>query len=427
VKALPDSLAGMLAVLERRAPPEHIELGLERVQGVLERLAPALEASRVVTVGGTNGKGSCVAFIEAMAVAAGRSCLAYTSPHVADFTERFRLDRQPMPADAVGQALAEVERARGEVALTWFEHVTLAGLVLAGQRRPDWLLLEVGMGGRLDAVNAVDADLAVITSIGLDHQRWLGSTRAAIAREKCGIARRARPVIVAEKRPPRGMRDCLAGIGAHSLWAGTDFDWRWRGELLYPSVNGHRLPPLRPGLSGRHQGGNATAALVAGTLLLPEVPAERLGAVLGDARLPGRFEYLARAPDIIADVAHNPAAVAALARQLARIPGPKLAVFAALADKDVVGMLRRAGGIFECWYLAGLADVARGRSAAALLERARPAAGAARMEALESVAEALAAARAEAGPEHSIVVFGSFHSVQAAVEALEPQIREHDG
>ncbi|MDT8449760.1 MAG: Mur ligase family protein [Wenzhouxiangellaceae bacterium] len=431
----------MLRMLDARTPPERIELGLERVRRVFDRLAPDLSGIRVVTVGGTNGKGSTVAFIESIARAAGRTTLAYTSPHVSRFSERFRAAGEPLEDGAIADALAAVEAARGQVDLTWFEHVTLAAFVLAARTRPGWLLLEVGLGGRLDAVNIVDADVAVITSIGMDHQGWLGNTRAEIAREKCGIARRGRPVIVAETRPPPGMLEELAAIGTEIVRAGEHFDWRWRDGRLDATVGDRRFAGLEPGLAGRHQGGNAAAAIAAVLALAPDIGADAVAAGIGAARLPGRFQCIARDPDVIVDVAHNPAAVRKLAAALDRLPGGKLAVFAALGDKDVAGMVRAIDERIECWYLAGL-DAPRGLSASELAERAgfraddqAGAEAGARVKALESVAEALAAARADAradargacAPGQCVVVFGSFLTAAAAIETMQRMNRSRDG
>ena len=242
---LPATLAGMLDVIERRAPQSRIELGLDRVRTVHLRLGLTLDATRVISVAGTNGKGSTVAFLEAVAAAAGIGHAAYTSPHLVRFGERIRIDGAAAPDDEIAEALVRVERARADVPLTWFEHVTLAAFCVAAARRPRWLIAEVGMGGRLDAVNVLDADVAVITSIGLDHQRWLGRTRAAIAREKCGIARRDHPVIVGEKNRPGGMLDRLEQLGARPLLAGRDFNWRWRGERVRIDLGRVRLGPLQ--------------------------------------------------------------------------------------------------------------------------------------------------------------------------------------
>lgn len=415
---LPASLDGMLQHIEQRAPRSGIELGLERVRRVLRRLPVHFDRSKIISIAGTNGKGSTVAFLEAIAARAGIPTLAFTSPHLVVFGERFRVNGQPANDEEIAAALRTVEQARGEVALTWFEHVTLAAFVLASMRAPEWLILEVGMGGRLDAVNVVDADVAVITSIGLDHQRFLGPTRAAIAREKCGIARPGRPVFVAEKRVPDGMLEGLDEMQADVRLAGRDFDWRWRAGKVTLRLGERVLRGTVPGLVGRHQAGNAAAAAGAALALAPALDDRRIVEGLASARLAGRFERVARAPDLIVDVAHNPAAARALAAQLQRVPGDKLAVFAALEDKDIAGIVRPLAGTFQRWYAAGL-DVPRGLTAGELIERMGALTADRGVEALESVSEALDAARTACRPDQTIVVFGSFMTAAAALQALE--------
>lgn len=415
---LPERLDAMLRHIEQRAPQSGIELGLERVRRVLSRLSPGLDGTRIATIAGTNGKGSTVAFLEAIAARAGVTTLAFTSPHLVAFGERFRFNGKPGDDDRIAGALRAVERARGGIALTWFEHVTLAGVVLAARTSPDWLILEVGMGGRLDAVNVLDADVAVMTSIGLDHQRFLGATRAAIAREKCGIARPGRPVIVAEKRLPDGMLELLQDLQADVRLAGRDFDWRWRAGQLTVKSGRRVLRGIVPGLAGRHQAGNAAAAAGAALALDPNLDDRCIVEGLASARLAGRFERVARVPDVIVDVAHNPAAARVLAAELERVPGEKLAVFAALEDKDIAGIVRPLAATFQRWYAATL-DVPRGLAAGALVERMAALSADRRVEALESVSAALDAARSACRPEQTIVVFGSFMTAAAALQALE--------
>lgn len=426
----PDSLEGMLQRLEQRAPQTRIELGLDRVRQVLERQRLDFGDTRVVSVAGTNGKGSTVAFLEAIAARAGLDALAFTSPHLVSFGERFRFREQPLPDDEIAAALRAVELARGEIALTWFEHLTLAGFEMTARRRPDWLIAEVGMGGRLDAVNVIDSDVAVITSIGLDHQRFLGRTRAAIAREKCGIARAGRPAIVAEKKRPEGMLETLEAAGARVSLAGRDFDWRWRSERLGIRLGNRRISGLSPGIAGRHQGGNAAAAAAAALALGPSLSDHEIADGLADAHLAGRFQRVAVSPDVIVDVAHNPAAARVLAAQLERLPGDKIAVFAALEDKNVAGIVRPLAGVFSRWFAATL-DVPRGLPAVELIDRMRGLPVGIRPEALESVADALAAARRvckaartplgslDHAPASTIVVFGSFYTAAAALQALK--------
>lgn len=417
-----DSLASALAALEARAPIEHIELGLDRVREVLARLAPDLSATRIVSVAGTNGKGSVVAFLAGIARAAGKRCLSYSSPHLVDFGERFLIDGTPAAPEAILDALLTVERARGTTPLTWFEQVTLAAIELSARVKPDWLVAEVGLGGRLDAVNVLDADVAVITSIGLDHQAWLGRTRSKIAAEKCGIARPGRPVIVGERRRPAGMAQVLERIGADVRMIGEHFDVYRRGDRLRVRVGDRRVALDPPVLPGRHQQANTACAVAAALELEPGLDCATLRAGLARARLRGRLEAVAA--NVLVDVAHNPAAARALRDALRDRPEVCVAVFSALADKDVEGIARALAGRFRHWYVAGLPGP-RGVDAATLARRLQRAGTGSAVEALESVPEALAAARRALAPGQKVVVFGSFLTAAEAIRALDRSPESH--
>lgn len=415
-----ESLEHWLARLETRAPQSRIKLGLERVRAVLDRFALPLPPVPVITVGGTNGKGSVVAMLESICRAAGYRTLAYSSPHLLAFGERIRLDGQPAGDSELVAALQAIEVLRAEIELTYFEHVTLAALHMAAQTAPDVLLLEVGLGGRLDAVNAVDADVAIVTSIGLDHVEWLGRTRLAIGREKAGIARPGRPLVVGERRLPAGFEQVLRDTGAELWLAGRDFSWRRSGAQLRVDAGAEHWRMPLPALPGPWQAGNAACALTALSLLERRLPvsAAAMAAGLAEVRLPGRLQKLRSAPEVWLDVAHNAAAARALADALGAPKGRSVAVFSALADKDVGAIGRALDGCFDRWLVAGL-DTARGQSGGALADRLRaiPLAGA--VEALESVADALDLALAETGPDDRIVVFGSFHTVARAWSRLK--------
>lgn len=420
---LSDTLQAWLSHLEQRAPESRIELGLGRVRAVLAELPGVLPRCPVITVGGTNGKGSVVAMLEAICRAAGLSTLAYTSPHLLEFAERIRLDGKPAVAARIAAALEVVELARGQVPLTYFEHVTLAALVLATEASPDVMILEVGLGGRLDAVNSIDADVAVITSIGLDHTEWLGPTRLSIGREKAGIARPDRPLIVGERRLPVGLEPLLHATGARVRLAGRDFHWRRSARHGLRIEHAGRVLQLpRPALQGSWQLGNAACAIMALLALedrlkvLPSHMAEGLQAVC----LPGRLQQVRRQPEVWLDVAHNAPGARALAAALGAAPNGtgSTAVFSALADKDIRAMGRALDGCFNRWLVCPL-DGPRAAPVSELVARLSdiPVAGA--VETVESVAQGLSRALNESACADRIVVFGSFRTVAEAAAVLQ--------
>ncbi|MFP4276747.1 MAG: bifunctional folylpolyglutamate synthase/dihydrofolate synthase [Wenzhouxiangella sp.] len=410
-----EPLTVWLERLERRTPEAQIRLGLERVGTVLNRLPGARPSCPVITVGGTNGKGSVVAMLESIYGCAGYRTLAYTSPHLLDFSERVRVDGQPAAESVLAEALAEVEQRRGTEALTYFEHVTLAALVVARSMGPDVVLLEVGLGGRLDAVNAIDPDVAVITSIGLDHIEWLGGTRRSIAREKGGIARAGRPLIVGERRPPRGWIAELAAGGADLSLAGRDFHWRRAGRRLRLMAGEETLDLPPPRLAGAHQWGNAACAVMAVRMLDRRLPVatEALANGLSAVQLPGRLQRIASRPEIWLDVAHNAQAARVLAAALGPKTGPATAVFSALAGKDVAAIGQALAGRFDRWLVPNLAGN-RARDAAEVAGTLQDAPVGGVVEAVESVAQALDTAFARTPAAGRIVVFGSFRTVAEA-------------
>ncbi len=400
--------------------PAAIDLGLERVREVGSRLG--LDAPRVpvVTVGGTNGKGSMVAMLEAVCRRAGYRTGAYTSPHILRYNERIRIDgREIEDADLIA-AFEAVEQARRDTPLTYFEFGTLAALRCFEQAGVDLMLLEVGLGGRLDAVNLVDADCALIGQIALDHTDWLGPDRESIGREKAGIFRPGRPAVCADPAPPESIRQAAANLGVPLAVAGEDYRFETTGEAAWCwSMGERRIEDLPlPGIPGRHQLGNAAAVVTACRLAdCLEVPDAALRDGLREVRLPGRFEVVGRSPQIVLDVAHNPAAATALAARLAEAPvaGVTYAVFAALEDKAVEDMVRAMQGVVAHWHVAGLETEPRGLSLEALARRMPEGV---EFTGRESVGEALGAAVSEAGEGDRIVVFGSFHTVAAARKAL---------
>jgi dihydrofolate synthase/folylpolyglutamate synthase len=374
----------------------------------------------VITVGGTNGKGSVVAMLERIYRSAGYRTLAYTSPHLLSFRERVRIDGRPVEAAGLAEALSKVEEYRGTLDLTYFEHITLAALLLAGAARPDVILLEVGLGGRLDAVNAVDPDVSVITSIGLDHVEWLGGTRRSIAREKAGIARPGRPLVVGERRPPKGWATELEASGAELLMAGRDFHWLRAGRMMRLSLRGDTLDLPPPALGGSWQWGNAACAVVAVRALVRRLPVtnDALSQGLREVALPGRLQRVPGQPEVWLDVAHNPQAARALAAALRQEDRPSTAVFTVLADKDVSAIGRALAGAFGRWLVPALSGD-RSRDAEEVAKALRDAPVEGLVETVESVSWALNNALDETPPEGRVVVFGSFRTVAEAWPVIQ--------
>jgi dihydrofolate synthase/folylpolyglutamate synthase len=402
--------------------PKKIDLSLDRVVEVLTTLGLADPPYRVITVGGTNGKGSCVAMLESIYWHAGYTVGSFTSPHVWRFNERIRVDG----ADATDRELIElfeiIEGARGEVTLSYFESSAIAALVHFARRKVDVAVLEVGMGGRLDAVNAIDTDCALIVSIDLDHQEWLGSEREAIGYEKAGIMRTATPAIIADRTAPASVAAHAAAIGALTHVAGRDFDFERVGNQWRPRGADPERPLLpRPPFGGDEQYGNAAACAAVVERLhgcLP-VPHSALAAGIHNAYLRGRLErHCVDGVEWVFDVAHNPAAAAILQGSMARLsPAPRtFAVFAAMHDKDLGGVLEPFTAVVAGWFVTRASDD-RGAPADQLCSILQSL-GVAAVTTERDVAAACFAARGAARPGDRVVVFGSFHTVGAATAAL---------
>jgi len=410
------NLAGWLDY-QQRTHPQAIAMGLERVRAVAERLGLGRPGRFVITVAGTNGKGSTVAFIEAIARAAGWKVGAFTSPHLLRYNERVRVDGEEASDQLLCDAFEAIEDARGEIPLTYFEFGTLAALLIFERAGLDLAILEVGLGGRLDAVNIVDPDVAVITSVAIDHQEYLGDDRETIGSEKAGILRAGKPCVLAEKDPPSSVLRRAYELGAYAIRGHADYlidvtedGWRWREP-------GFELDLPMPALAAPAQLENAAAAIAAVRALPVDVPTDAFVQGIASARLPGRLQKIADAPEIVVDVGHNPQAVGQVVAWLLLHPRPTRAVFAALADKDVEAMVRIIDPEIVHWHLAELADAGpRGQSVAALAERVATAT-AVPIDRHASVAEALAAARAACSPTERVLVFGSFHTVAEALVA----------
>ena len=422
-----DTLEGWLAHCER-LHPHTIEMGLERVSEVARRMALRFDCP-VITVAGTNGKGSTCAMIEAVAREAGYRTGVYSSPHLVHFEERCRLRGEAVDASDLIAHFAAVESARapndpknGEtISLSYFEFTTLAILRLLSQAPLDLVILEVGLGGRLDATNIIDADCMVITSIDVDHVEYLGPDRESIGREKAGIMRTGKPVIVSDPVPPQSVIDHALEIGA-DLWRfGQDFNfsgdkqqWAWAGR-------GRRYAGMAyPALRGANQLVNASGALAALEALRDRIPvtAQAVRNGLSMVELPGRFQIIPGQPTLVLDVAHNAHSVAALTANLDAMGyfPTTHAVLGAMADKDLASMLAKVAPLIDRWYFTDL-PTARAASAAELQQKwnaLQMVAGARRSVPTATFAspqKALDAAVAAADPTDRIVVFGSFYTV----------------
>lgn len=413
------TLADWLAYLER-LHPKSIQLGLERVNQVKARLR--LEPRfPVITVGGTNGKGSTCAMLERILTAAGYRTGCYTSPHLLRYNERVRIGCAEAGDEALCAAFAVVEAARGDIPLTYFEFGTLAAVQYFADAGVDAAVLEVGLGGRLDAVNVFEPDCAVITSVDLDHQDYLGPDRESIGAEKAGIYRAGRPAICGDAVPPRTVLERARALGADYRQIGRDFGhtrhaqswdfWSHRRRL-----SGLPLPPL----PGDFQLDNAACALEVLTALDARLPVDETHLREGLARveLPGRFQRLPGKPEWVLDVAHNPHAARALAENLrqTRPHGRTLAVFAMLADKDIRGVVQAVAQEIDTWFVAGI-DQPRGASAAQVAEVVRAQVPPSAIIPCVSVAGALRQACRSAGENDRIAVFGSFYTVADAMRA----------
>ncbi|MFC5569891.1 bifunctional folylpolyglutamate synthase/dihydrofolate synthase [Lysobacter yangpyeongensis] len=489
---MPQTLADWLDYIERQHP-KSIDMGLERVREVVARMQLPKPAKKVITVAGTNGKGSTVAFIEAIARAAGWKVGAYTSPHLLAYNERVRIGgadaadadlvaafaaveaarlspapsgaalsspsspgrgvgvrvrrsdaasdtlRTSHPSSAAARHLPPVMEGKGEIPLTYFEYGTLAALWLFARSGLDLAILEVGLGGRLDATNLVDADVAVITTVDLDHQDYLGDDREAIGFEKAGIARAWKPLVLGEDDPPASVLRHAYAIGANTLRAGCDF------FFVGPQGQGNRFMPTDmtlpaadhwtwretrraldnlplPQLAAPAQLRNAAAAIAALHALGKKLPAAAVAQGVAQAQVRGRLQRFAcDGVEVVVDVAHNPQAARELADWLGLDPpvGRTQAVFAALGDKDVRGVVEALADRIDTWHLAGLADSGpRGLDVAAFAARLDGTAADGGMRHAD-VATALEAAVTQAGPGDRVLVFGSFHTVGAALRWLE--------
>ncbi|MCC4614894.1 bifunctional tetrahydrofolate synthase/dihydrofolate synthase [Xanthomonas campestris pv. asclepiadis] len=419
-----DSLSDWLAYIEQQHP-QNIAMGLERVREVAARLQLAAPARHVIVVGGTNGKGSTVAFIEAIGQAAGWKVGSYTSPHLLRYNERVRIDGVDASDAALVEAFAAVEAVRGDTTLTYFEYGTLAALWLLQRSGLDLAVLEIGLGGRLDAVNIIDSDVAVITTVDIDHTDWLGEDREAIGTEKAGIIRAWKPVVLGEIDPPSSVLRRAYQLGANAIRAGSDYffepieaqqsdvpQWRWRDVAV-------TLELPMPALRAPVQLANAAAAIAALQALPEALPDAAWAQGISNAQVVGRLQrFDVDGVQVLLDVGHNPQAARALANALGAPAhaGSTHAIYAALADKDVLGVVEAVAAQIDHWTLAGLGGP-RGQSAQALQARLQGSA-AAQVACHDNVAGALGAVLAQATPGDRVLVFGSFQTVADALNAL---------
>ncbi|HJV71518.1 MAG TPA: bifunctional tetrahydrofolate synthase/dihydrofolate synthase [Ideonella sp.] len=406
--------------------PKSMDLSLERVRQVREAMGIVFSVP-VITVAGTNGKGSTCAMLESIALAAGYRVGLYIKPHLVHFEERCRVGGTPVSADSLCEDFQAVEDARGDTALTTFEFSTLAILHRLAREPLDLVILEVGLGGRYDAVNAIDTDCAVITCIDLDHTEFLGPDRESIGREKAGILRTGRPAIVSDPLPPQSIVDTAREVDADLWLAGRDFNhqgdrqqWAWSGR-------GRRYHALAyPALRGANQLLNAGGAIAALESLRDRLPitAQAVRQGLASVDLPGRFQIVPGQPALVLDVAHNPQAVAALALNLDQMGFyPRtVAVFGAMRDKDITGVMARLAPLVDHWHFTDL-PLARAATAEDLAGALRAMRGeAAACSTHASPAEALACALKDVDPTGRIVVFGSFYTVGGVLKQGLPRL-----
>lgn len=405
----PQDLSGWLTYLES-IHPSSIDMGLERVRLVFERLCLDFSHSQIITVAGTNGKGTTCAMIEQGLMLAGKSTAVYSSPHLFDYRERVRINNAMLSEQSHCQAFSLVEQARGDISLTYFEFGTLAAMVQIAQSQPDYVILEVGLGGRLDAVNIVDADIAVITTIGLDHQEYLGTDKEQIGAEKSGILRQGCMAVIGEPQPPRSLIEAVARNAASAYWQGREFSYQidaqqftWRGDS---GVS--RTGPL-PAIPSA----NAATALKV-LELTGQLEQVDVAALLLQVKVPGRCQLIASRPDVLVDVAHNPQAVSYLCEQIKRHQWQRLhLVVGMLKDKDISACFELLIPFRPIWYLADLT----GSRAATAETLASYLCGQDNVSTYHTVQSAYQQARHNAAENDMILVFGSFLTLAQVMES----------
>ena len=415
---LGNDLASWLTYIEA-LHPKSIEMGLARVKKVFDQLHIQLKCP-VITVGGTNGKGSTCAILERIYTEAGYRVACYSSPHFIQFNERIRINLQNADDATIVAAFQAIESARIDTQLTYFEFSTLAAFWIFSKQNIDVAILEIGLGGRLDAVNVIESNCAIVTSIDLDHMDYLGATREKIGFEKAGIYRANIPAICGDTHPPKTLSDYAAHIQADYLPINQAFQVEIKQDTwnyVFDQATFKALP--KPALKGAFQIENAACVLTAITKLQTLLPVseEAIHQGLLNVRLLGRFQQIKQQPSVLVDVAHNPHAAFSLAHNLASsvVSGKTIAVFAMLADKDINGVILAVGAQIDAWYIATIATM-RGANAQILQQAIKENYPTKPVYLHESIVQAYESACLQAGENDRIIAFGSFYTVAAVLQ-----------
>ncbi|WP_019529880.1 bifunctional tetrahydrofolate synthase/dihydrofolate synthase [Dasania marina] len=417
-----DTLQGWLSWIESCHPSE-IELGLERMGQVFQRLQTDFSKTKIITVAGTNGKGSCVAALEHLLLKAGFSVGCYTSPHFIRYNERIKVNGQEIDNQALMQSFEKVDQLRGEISLTYFEYGTLAGLDLFSTQQLDVVIMEVGLGGRLDASNIVDADIAIVTNIAIDHVDWLGSNKEVIGREKAGIFRAGKIALCGDPQPPASVQAVAQELGAIFYQRDKDFTVSVQGQYFDWQGIGTQ-PSDRPHINGLplcHLPFDSVVVAIQACQLLGLPAAAAFYQGLAQLQLAGRFQRCSyQGKELVLDVAHNPAAAAHLAQRLAQEPaqGNNYALVAMMADKDIDAILAPLANSFASWFVADLQANPRALKAQALAARIA-AVGCGPVQQSATMSEALQTALALMAAEDRLIVFGSFFTVAEIVKLID--------
>jgi len=417
-----DSLQGWLSWQETLHPLA-IDLGLDRVESVYSALNPDHNKPVTITIAGTNGKGSCVAYLESIYCQQGYRVGAYTSPHILRYNERIKINGQPVTDAMICEAFERIESVRGDISLSYFEFGTLAALDIFNRAALDIQILEVGLGGRLDAVNIVDTDVAIISSIGIDHINWLGNNRESIGREKSGIFRSHKPAIIGEPNPPQAIIDCAGETQAKAFFIGKEFGYSQQALGWQWHCQGHSAADLpAPALLGLHQYRNAASVLTAIDQLQPRLPVT-INAIkqgLANTSLAGRFQLINGDVAVLLDVGHNPDAVATLAEHLkSHFQNRKIhAIFSMMKDKDIAGVVETISPLIEDWYFVPLNNP-RAVSEQAMRDIFLQTATLKVFFGFDSFTEAFQAAKRRAQLGEVLLVFGSFFLISECLSDFE--------